>query len=68
MKPEMHVALVRKGLDMQVVGVVDVLTDLQHERQRMSRAEVGCDNLGDLVADRVRDCARMPFPGVVALG
>ena len=37
-KPEMHVALVSKGFDVQVVGVVDVFADLQHKRHRVGGA------------------------------
>jgi hypothetical protein len=37
----MHMTLVSEGFDMQVVGVVDVLADLQHRWQRVGRPQVG---------------------------
>src|SRR5262249_13840508 len=65
---EMHVTLVRKGLDVQVVGVVDVFADLQHQRQRMGRVEIGRDHLGDLVPHGLRDGVGMFLPVAVPLG
>ena len=47
----MHVAVMGKRPYMQIVGVVDVFADLEHQRQRVIRPQIGGNHLGD-IADR----------------
>jgi len=64
----MLVPLVPERLDMQVVGRVHILADLQNHRFRFLGPHIGPDDLGKLVADLRRDMAGVLLPGAVSLG
>src|SRR6202158_4469566 len=49
-------------LDMQIVRVIDILTDLQDHRHRLFGSEIGPDNLGNLVTALRRYATRMLLP------
>ena len=54
MQTNVHVAVVGKSPYPQIVGVVDIFTDLEHQRQGMLRPQIGGNHLGDLLPDRFR--------------
>lgn len=49
-------------LDVEVVGRIDIFTDLEHHRQRCSGSEIGANDVGEALADRIGDPARIPVP------
>jgi hypothetical protein len=52
-KSNMHVTIMGKDPNFQVMRAVDILTDLQHQRHRVGRPQIGRDDFGNLVADRL---------------
>ena len=64
----MFVAAMRELLDMQVVRVIDILTDLQDHRQRFGGPQIGGNHFGQLVADMLGYIAGMLLPLAVPLG
>jgi hypothetical protein len=56
-KANVDVAIMRKGLDVQIMRVIDVLADLEHHRQRMRGPEVRTDHIGQVLADGIGDSA-----------
>ena len=64
----MHVAIMGKDPDFQVMRAIDVLADLQHQRHRVGRPQIGRNDFGNLVADRLGNCAGVLFPLVVPAG
>ncbi|QHO78355.1 hypothetical protein ACH79_42995 [Bradyrhizobium sp. CCBAU 051011] len=67
-KPDMHVAIMGKDTNLQVMGTIDVLADLQHQRHRIGGSEIGRNDFGNLVADCLWNCSRVLFPLVMPLG
>lgn len=64
----MHVAIMGKEPNLQVMRAVDILADLQHQRQRVGRSQIGRNDFGNLVADRLGNAAGVLLPPVVPLG
>ena len=61
----MHMAVMGKDPDLQVVRTIDVLADFQHQRYRIRRSQVGRNDFGNLVADRLGNSTGVLLPLVV---
>src|ERR1017187_2425904 len=55
-------SVMRKRLDMQVVGRVDIVADFQHHRHRRCGSEVGGKDFGETVLDRLRYLSHVLLP------
>jgi len=68
MKSDMHVAVMSEDPNFQVMRTIDILADLQHQRHRLGRPQIGRYDFGNLVADRLGNGAGVLFPLVVPFG
>ena len=65
MKSNMHVAIMGKDPDFQVMRAIDVLADLRTGGIGFGDLQIGRNDFGNLVADRLGNCAGVLFPLVV---
>ena len=49
---DVDAAVMRKCLDDQIVGRIDIFADLQDHRQRSGRLQIGGEDFGQTIVDR----------------